>query len=270
MAIKIVIANHKGGVGKTVTTVNAAYGLAKRGFKVLVVDCDPQGNATMTLGGKAPFEFDEEETLTHLFTADRTPSFGDIAHPTNYDNLFFIPNNVNIYPALSSLNPNSIKRFYGFANAYKLFPDEFDFILFDTPPILEGTLITNALVLTDYMIIPIESESSYALSGIGNLVQAFTAIRREAQTHSKILGYLLTKFDGRTKAAKAIQAAAIEAFGKDLVFEGGIPAATVINQAVMNNRPVCEQDPESTACKAYTKFVSQMLKRIKEDTDGDE
>jgi len=269
MAIKIVFANHKGGVGKTVTTINTAYGLAKRGKKVLVVDCDPQGNCTMTLSKKPPFEFDEEETLKHLFTSDEIVSFSSLAKPTDYENLFFVPNNVDIYPALSALRPNSIKRFYGFVQAYKQDPDAFDYILFDTPPTLEGTLTTNAFVLTDYMVIPIEAESSYALSGISNLVSTFLAIRREAQTNSKILGYLLTRYDGRRTAAKAIEQAAIEVYGRKQIFEGGIPTATIINKAIMESVPICEKDPEHTACKAYSKFVSQLLKRIEEDRAGD-
>jgi len=268
MAIKIVFANHKGGVGKTVTTVNTAYGLAKRGYKVLVVDCDPQGNATMTLSGKAPFDFEDEESLTAIFTSDEVLSFSSLATPTQHDKLWLIPNNVNIFSALSSLNPNSVKRFYGFMNAYLQDRDGFDFILFDTPPTLEGALIMNALVVTDYVIVPIESESSYALSGISSLIKTFNAIKKEAGTKSKILGYLLTRFDGRTKAAKIIQQASYETFGKKLVFDIGIPATTVVNQAVMENRPVCEQDPESSACKAYTKFVSELLKRIEEELHG--
>ncbi|MBU1248687.1 MAG: ParA family protein [Proteobacteria bacterium] len=264
MAIKIVIANHKGGVGKTVTAVNTAHVLARRKYKVLLIDGDPQGNATMTLGGKPPFEYHSDNTLARVFFGEYLP-LTELAIPTGYPNLDFIPNNVSIYSRLQALSTSSVRRFYGLEKSYQLSPDDYDFIIIDTQPTLEGSLLTNALVTADYVVVPIEAESAYAISGIGDLVALITTIKKEAESKTDIIGYLLTKFDGRKNACKIIQAAAKESFGEKMVFDSGIPLTTTINQAVMSNKPVCEFAPEAPACKAYNGFVTQLLQRIEAD-----
>jgi chromosome partitioning protein len=262
MATKIIISNHKGGVGKTITAINTAYGLAKRKNKVLLVDCDPQGNATMTVGGEDPFTYPIEETLAQIFLIKGYPSFPDLAVKSPFPNLDFIPINADVYGAISQLGPSAVSRFFGFKKSYDLAPDEYDYIIFDTPPTLEGALTTNALVVADYVVIPIEAESSYALSGISNLLNLISAIKEDAETNTKILGYLLTKYDGRRNAAKTIKAAAQSAYGHKAIFQTTIPNTTTVSQSVMYNKPVCEYDSENTVCKSYTAFVAELLSRI--------
>ena len=150
MAAKVIaFANHKGGVGKTASTVNVAYCLAKRKRRVLVVDCDPQGNASLTLGTVSPYE--QPRTVANLFTG---LSFSAAAVPSKYEGLELIPANLNVYATVSTLS-NSIKRFFGFRQALdKAALETYDYILLDCPPTIEGALLTNALVITDYIIIP--------------------------------------------------------------------------------------------------------------------
>ncbi|WCB48162.1 ParA family protein (plasmid) [Nitratidesulfovibrio vulgaris] len=264
MAIKIAYANHKGGVGKTVCVVNTAYRLAKMGYKVLVVDCDAQGNATFTLGnGQDPQSYDPSQTMSAIFSSDQEPcSLAQLAMPTETPNLFFIPNNLDIYAAITSLSDLSPRRFYGILNAYELAPDAFDFILFDTPPSLEGVLLTNALITADHVIIVVESESTYALTGIKNLIRAISTINREIKNKTSVLGYLLTKFDGRTKAAKVLQQAAADMYGANLIFSTGIPNSTRVNQSIMQGVTICEFDPDGGVCKAFKAHTQELLARL--------
>ena len=148
MAAKVIaFANHKGGVGKTASTVNVAYCLAKRKRRVLVVDCDPQGNASLTLGTVSPYE--QPRTVANLFTG---LSFSAAAVPSKYEGLDLIPANLNVYATVSTLS-NSIKRFFGFRQALdKAALNTYDYILLDCPPTIEGALLTNALIITDYII----------------------------------------------------------------------------------------------------------------------
>lgn len=271
MAIKIAFANHKGGVGKTTCVVNTAFRLARMGYKTLVVDCDPQGNATHTLGGcTSPLAYRPEQTLSALFSQDTDiTSIAELAIPANMpkDNpiqdLHFVPNNIDIYPSLTQIPGYSTKRFLGVFDACESADKEYDFILLDTPPTLEGVLLCNALIAADHVVIVIESESIYALTGIQNLLNAVKTINSESKKNkTNILGILLTKHDGRTKAAKLLQQATLATFGDQNPFSTTIPNSTKVNQAAMRGTTICDLEPEGTVCKAFKAFTDEVIARV--------
>ena len=235
MAAKVIaFANHKGGVGKTASTVNVAYCLAKRKRRVLVVDCDPQGNA----------------------------SFSAAAVPSKYEGLDLIPANLNVYATVSTLS-NSIKRFFGFRQALdKAALNTYDYILLDCPPTIEGALLTNALIITDYIIIPVGVEDTYALSGVSHLIKVAETLRADTESNLAIMGVLLTMYDGRNNAAKTIRNVAIGTFGEEMVFRTTIPRNTTLNKAVMSNLAVCDYDDGCSSCRSYRELAQEMEARL--------
>lgn len=255
----LAFANHKGGVGKTTSAINVAYNLSRLKKRVLVVDCDPQGNASHTLGEVGPFE--QEVTVADLFESDMT--FSEAAVASKYDRVDLIPSNLNVYTAISRLGPDSIRRFFGLQRALDPAAREtYDYIILDCPPTIEGTLLTNALVITDHVIIPVGAEDDYALSGVGHLVDVIKKIRKDAEGNTAVLGVLLTMFDSRTNACKIIREAALSMFGKQHVFKNVIPRNTTINQAVMAKNAVCDLDANCAGCKAYRALAREIDERI--------
>ena len=256
-AITIAFANHKGGVGKTASTINVAYCLNKRKKRVLVVDCDPQGNAALTLGTVSPYE--QPRTVANLFSGS---SFSQTALPSKYEGLDLIPANLNVYATVSTLS-NSIKRFFGFRQALdEAALNRYDYILLDCPPTIEGTLLTNALVIADYVIIPVGVEDTYALSGVSHLIKVIETLRADAESRLAIMGVLLTMFDGRNTAAKAIRSLAISTFGEDMVFSTTIPRNTTLNKAVMASKAVCEFDDTCASCRSYRELAQEIENRV--------
>ena len=258
MAAKVIaFANHKGGVGKTASTVNVAYCLAKRKRRVLVVDCDPQGNASLTLGTVSPYE--QPRTVANLFTG---LSFSAAAVPSKYEGLDLIPANLNVYATVSTLS-NSIKRFFGFRQALdKAALNTYDYILLDCPPTIEGALLTNALIITDYIIIPVGVEVTYALSGVSHLIKVAETLRADTESNLAIMGVLLTMYDGRNNAAKTIRNVAIGTFGEEMVFRTTIPRNTTLNKAVMSNLAVCDYDDGCSSCRSYRELAQEMEARL--------
>jgi len=259
MAHIIAFTNHKGGVGKTTSAVNVAFNLSRLKRRILVVDCDPQGNASLTLGEVDPFE--QETTIADIFEGDA--SFSSAATASKYDRVDLIPSNLNVYAAISRLGADSIRRFFGLQKALdQAAKDTYDYIILDCPPTIEGTLLTNALVITDSVVIPVEAESNYALSGVGHLVEVVKRIRQDADGNASVLGVLLTMFDSRTTASKVIKEAAIGMFGNQHVFKNSIPRNTTLNQAAMSNQAVCDLDPNCAGCKAYRALAREIEEKI--------
>jgi chromosome partitioning protein len=263
MAQVIALANHKGGVGKTTCTVNLAYNLSRRkSSNVLVIDCDPQGNASMTLGELNPF--DQQYTTADLFGKNnRTATFSEVATKSIYDRVDIIPSNLDVSATLAQLDPNSVRRFFGLQKAFdKAAQDKYNYILLDCPPTIEGTLLINALVITNHVIIPVDAESNYALSGVSHLVEVIKRIREDADSNISVLGLLFTMFDSRTVAGKAIRESAISTFGEAHVFKNAIPRATKINQAAISSQAVCDLDPNCASCKAYRALAKEIEEKI--------
>lgn len=254
----ISFANYKGGVGKTTSIVNTARCLADKGMKVLVTDLDPQGNSTLTLGRKNPFE--HEITVGNLMS---DPSLDlnkcVVQTPAGVD---LIPTNLHAYPLVTNLPANSAKRIYALKNRLVQLDKAYDYALIDCPPQIEGALITNAIAASDYYVLPIEGESVYALQGVDHLIQAIDSIREDTGSGIRLLGVLITMLDSRTRAGRTVMEA-IKKYFQDMVFETVIRRNTTINKANLNNRCVCDLDSASPGCLDYQAFAGEMTKRIK-------
>ena len=257
----ISFANYKGGVGKTTSVVNTSRALTENGFKVLVVDLDPQGNSTLTLSRKNPFE--HEKTVGDLLS-DKDLVIADclVATPVGID---LLPTNLNCYNLVSVLPPNSAKRIYGLRNKLQDIEDMYDFVLVDCPPQIEGALITNAISASDYYVLPIEGESVYALQGVDHLIQAIDLIREDTGSGIRLLGTLVTMVDTRTRAGRVVKDA-IDKYFKDMVFNTVIRRNTTINKANLKNKCVCDLDPRSVGCLDYSSFAKEMVIRIDQST----
>ncbi len=250
-------ANYKGGVGKTTSVVNTARALAENGLNILVVDLDPQGNSTLTLSRKNPFE--HENTVGRLLSdKDLTVSECIVSTSPGVD---LLPTNLNSYPLVSTLPPNSAKRIYGLRNKLQDLEGQYDYILVDCPPQIEGALITNAIAASDYYVLPIEGESVYALQGVDHLIQTIDLIREDTGSGIRLLGALVTMVDTRTSAGRVVKDA-IDKYFRDMVFKTFIRRNTTINKANLYNMCVCEYDPKSTGCHDYRSFAKEMTVRI--------
>ena len=256
MAAKVIaFANHKGGVGKTASTVNVAYCLAKRKRRVLVVDCDPQGNASLTLGTVSPYE--QPRTVANLFTG---LSFSAAAVPSKYEGLDLIPANLNVYATVSTLS-NSIKRFFGFRQELdKAALNTYDYILLDCPPTIEGALLTNALIITDYIIIPVGVEDTYALSGVSHLIKVAETLRADTESNLAIMGVLLTMYDGRTNLSMQVAQEVRRHFpGK--VFASVIPRNVRLSEAPSHGMPITSYDKFSRGAESYQSLAKEIIQK---------
>ncbi|HDQ41673.1 MAG TPA: ParA family protein [Desulfonatronum sp.] len=256
----ISFANHKGGVGKTTTVVNTAFAFSRMGRRVLVVDMDPQGNATLTLGGVDPFEHDQ--TIGHLL-ADKDLGIADCALAVS-DTLFLVPANLDTYEQLALLPPNSAKRIFGLREKMDLLrqgEDRYDFVFVDCPPQIEGPLVINAVAASDAYVLPVDGESLYALQGTNHLMQAIEAIREDTNSGIRLLGVLVTMVNPRTTASRLVMRAVRDFFG-NAVFKTTIRRNTTLNKANLSRRYICDLDPASYGCKDYQGFAGEMLGRL--------
>lgn len=256
----ISFANHKGGVGKTTTVVNTAQVLSAMGRRILVVDMDPQGNATLTLGGVDPFE--HSRTIGHLL-ADKELGIAACIFPVS-ENLGLVPSNLNAYAQLALLPPNSAKRIFGLKEMLaplRQGAGDYDFVLVDCPPQIDGPLVTNAVAASDDYVLPVDGESLYALQGTNHLMQAIEAIREDTNSVIRLLGVLVTMYSPRTTASRLVRDAVHGFFG-DAVFSTVIRRNTTLNKANLSRRCVCELEPGSPGCRDYREFALEMLKRL--------
>lgn len=260
MATTIAFTNLKGGSGKTSTVINTAYALMKMGVKVLVVDCDPQGNASMTLGKISPL--DAKATIGDVFA--HGSKFCDLISKSKYPGIDLVASNLNVVADLAALPPNSVRRAYGFRNALdEKTSADYDYILLDCPPSIDGAPLVNSMIIADYAVIPVDGV--YALAGVHPLLESIRTIRDDAQTNLTILGILITQQDGRTNESKGLKSAIIGGFGKDFVFQTHIPRNATVKESQMVGKAICDEKHKSPGCAAYTKFTSEMLTRISKD-----
>ena len=245
------IANQKGGVGKTTTAVNLAACVAEAGFESLLIDIDPQCNATVGLG----LPKDSEKTVYDLLRSETT--IEEITLPTAIEHLWLAPASPDLAGATVEL-PRIAGSETTLKEALATVRSRYSFTLLDCPPSL-GPLTVNALVAADRMIVPVQAEY-FALEGLAGLLDTLTLIQRELNPRLTIAGMVLTMYDARTRLAQDVEREIREHF-PDLVFETVIPRNVRIGEAPSFGLPVTHHDPHCAGAGAYFELAKEVAAR---------
>ena len=252
MAKRIVIANQKGGVGKTTTAVNLTASLHAAGKSVLLCDFDPQANATSGLGVDKNAV---SPTIYDILIDGADPHRGVVKTPWGD----VLPSNKDLAGAGVEMIGMD-RREYLLREALDDLAEAYDYILIDCPPSLE-LLTLNGLCAADSVLIPVQCEY-YALEGLSDLLSTVRIVKRKLNPTIQIEGVLLTMYDGRNNAAKTIRNVAIGTFGEEMVFRTTIPRNTTLNKAVMSNLAVCDYDDGCSSCRSYRELAQEMEARL--------
>ena len=253
MTRKVALSNQKGGVGKTTSAINLAAAMVEADRRVLVVDLDPQGNASTGLGVDPE---DRELTSMDLLTGTDDPAA--LIRPTSIDGLSIIPGSMDLASADIELADNRDRN--GLLRAalrHETFAP-FDDILFDCPPSL-SVLTINALVASDTVLVPLQAEF-FALEGLSQLLRTVREVRRGANPGLRIEGVLLTMVDARNRLSRQVELDARGTLG-DLVFDTMIPRNVRISEAPSFAQPVLDYDTRSRGSKAYRDLAAEILRR---------
>jgi chromosome partitioning protein len=248
----IAVTNQKGGVAKTTTVINLADGLVRLGKKVLVVDLDPQGNATSGLGINRR---ELEASIYNVLIEDAKAE--DIILPTEFGDLFVLPADINLAGAEIELVPLE-EREKRLLNGLQYIMPAFDYVLIDCPPSL-GILTLNALTAADSIIIPVQAEY-YALEGLQQLFSTLMKVRQTSNPGLAILGVLLTMYDSRVNLSAQVVDQVKEHFG-DLVFEIVIPRNVRLSEAPSHGMPISYYDAKSKGAENYRLLAEIVIER---------
>jgi chromosome partitioning protein len=255
MGKTIVVANQKGGVGKTTTVVNLSAYIAEAGKKTLVIDLDSQGNSCSGLGVSKE---DKERGLYEALIG--SADVKNITVPTQVSNLFVVPSNINLSGAQVEM-VDLPKREFKLRDVVDEIRNEYDYILIDSPPSL-GLLTINGLVAADAVIIPIQCEY-YALEGLSQLLKTINLVKQRLNHELKIEGVLLTMYDTRTNLSRQVVEEIVSYF-KSKVYKTIIPRNIRLAEAPSYGKPINLYDPKSLGAISYHSLSREIIKNGEE------
>ncbi len=254
MAKVICITNQKGGVGKTTTSVNLAYFLAKDKNRVLLVDFDPQGNASSGLGlDKTALEASMTEVMLGAM------ALTDIIQQTSFKNFDVAPTTpqlANVEVEMAAMK----NKFIVLKKALATVADDYDYIIIDSPPSL-SLLTVNGMIAADYLILPVQTEF-YALEGVAQLLESMAMVKKAMNPQLKLLGVVATMYDKRTSLSVEVLAE-VRKYFKDKVFQTTIPRNVRVAEAPSHGVPVGAYDKFSKGAKAYKEFAREVEERTR-------
>lgn len=253
MGKTIAIANQKGGVGKTTSSVNLGASLATLGKKVLLLDIDPQGNTTSGIGiNKADVSYCIYDVLIN----DISPS--DVVLKTNIEGLSIIPATIQLAGAEIELVP-TISREIRLKKALQIIKDQYDYILIDCPPSL-GILTINSLTAADSVLIPIQCEY-YALEGLSQLLNTIRLVQKHLNTNLLIEGVLLTMLDARTNLGIQV-IEEVKKYFQDKVYKTIIPRNVRLSEAPSHGESIISYDPKSRGAEVYLDLAKEVIENV--------
>ncbi|MBN1891565.1 MAG: ParA family protein [Clostridiales bacterium] len=256
MAYVISVVNQKGGVGKTTTAINLSAYLALKNKKVLLIDLDPQGNATSGYGfNKAELDSSVYDILVN------EAEISEVIQTTNRKNIEMCPTNINLAGAevelVSAMSRETILK-----RALEPVRDKYDFVLIDCPPSL-GILTINALAASSGVLVPIQGEY-YALEGLTQLIDTINLVKRHLNPKIGIFGVVLTMYDRRTQLTRQVTEEVSKYFG-DKVFQTVIPRNIRLAEAPSFGQTIAEYDPKSKGGMSYAALAAEVIKRAKRE-----
>ena len=237
----ISVANQKGGVGKTTTTINLSTILAKKGYKVMLIDADPQGNATSGVGAEKEVELSFYDVLTN------DTEIIDTLEKTVVNNLVVCPSNINLAGAEVEL-VSMMSREQRLKEKLDIMKERFDYVLIDCPPSL-GLITLNAFTASDSVLIPVQCEY-YALEGLGQLLNTINLVKKHLNKNIQIEGALLTMYDIRTNLSNQV-VKEVKRYFNNKVYKTVIPRNVRLSEAPSYGLPITEYDPRSKGAKSY-------------------
>ncbi len=245
----ISVANQKGGVGKTTTAVNLSASLAKKNRRVLLIDTDPQGNATSGVGVDKSVQFSVYDVLVDGVDIENT------IQKTEIKNLDVCPSNINLAGAEVQL-VSAKDREYRLKEKLDQYKENYDYIIIDCPPSL-GLVTLNAFTASDSVLIPVQCEY-FALEGLGQLLNTVELVRKHLNKNLYIEGALLTMYDIRTNLANQV-VREVKKFFQNKVYKTVIPRNVRVSEAPSYGMPISVYDPKSKGAKSYEKFTREFL-----------